>query len=408
MSNTIVFNKLCLFIVLGLFVVTTLESAGAAKKLSGSRCEAASECSSGYCYPYPNSLKYCLDRDLNCAAPNSNGLTFGSVREIGGVRYQCKSGSGWVLLGNKNGSLCQNGTQCESGYCYDYVDGNRYCLRADLNCALPNADGVSFTTRIMHNNQRFECKSGKGWVQLAKADGLSCVKGTDCASGYCYPYLDGNRYCLKADLNCAFPQSTGVKFGYKMLFGNKHYICKAAKGWAENIAYLAKDFTRWDVKIGKFRDCSGLSWYKKADCERLRETQKLTAEPYEAAIHRANRSSRSGGVRPIPEHIREKLKRFFEPELLNLVRFRVGFVPLSLIGSWQLFSEQASAMTFGNVIVFKDSTVERDVCLWAHEIEHVKQYNKLGIDGFAQRYLYEAGTLERPGEAQARYVCSFH
>jgi hypothetical protein len=59
-----------------------------------------------------------------------------------------------------------------------------------------------------------------------------------------------------------------------------------------------------------------------------------------------------------------------------------------------------SAMTLGDVILFRDVQGVADSLLWAHELTHVMQYTQLGITAFATRYLEQGWELE--AEAMAR------
>ena len=60
----------------------------------------------------------------------------------------------------------------------------------------------------------------------------------------------------------------------------------------------------------------------------------------------------------------------------------------------------ATAMTFGDDIVFADEPAAKDACLWAHELEHVKQYGRLGVAGFARRFALASASLEQPAYDQ--------
>ena len=65
-----------------------------------------------------------------------------------------------------------------------------------------------------------------------------------------------------------------------------------------------------------------------------------------------------------------------------------------------------TAMTLGEVIVFRDETRAReDTKLWAHELTHVMQYERWGIEGFAERYLEDSEAVEQEARDNAdRYV----
>ena len=45
-------------------------------------------------------------------------------------------------------------------------------------------------------------------------------------------------------------------------------------------------------------------------------------------------------------------------------------------------------MTLGDVVLFKtEQMAETDLKVWAHELTHVMQYQRWGIEGFAERYV---------------------
>ena len=107
----------------------------------------------------------------------------------------------------------------------------------------------------------------------------------------------------------------------------------------------------------------------------------------------------------MPDDIRRRLAPFFEEGLLSRARYSVGFPSgLSVLGL-QHHLATATAMTFGDDIVFADEPAAKDACLWAHELEHVKQYGRLGVAGFARRFALASASLEQPAYDQQAYVC---
>jgi hypothetical protein len=59
--------------------------------------------------------------------------------------------------------------------------------------------------------------------------------------------------------------------------------------------------------------------------------------------------------------------------------------------------ETRGAITLDDVIVFKDDNWASNVEAWAHELEHVRQYDILSVDGFAQAYLDQTCII--PGDS---------
>lgn len=62
------------------------------------------------------------------------------------------------------------------------------------------------------------------------------------------------------------------------------------------------------------------------------------------------------------------------------------------------------AVTLGSVIVFKTQGASKNRSLFAHELQHVDQFRKLGIGGFARRYAEDPGSIEAEARATARLV----
>jgi hypothetical protein len=172
----------------------------------------------------------------------------------------------------------------------------------------------------------------------------------------------------------------------------------------------ARDFTDWSLALGPpacLEACGASDWACRAEiiaCEGRAAGEDLAAAAVAAAIRQAAAilESRSG---PMPAAVRSALHSYFDPELLDRARFSVGFPEgLSILGL-QHHLQSASAMTFGDDIVFADERAAADPCLWAHELEHVKQYARLGIDAFARRFALASPTLEQPAYDQQAYVC---
>jgi hypothetical protein len=62
---------------------------------SGNECPISPGRNRGYCYPGPEGGNYCLNGNLNCAKPGSEGVEYGHSYISGGREYKCVSGVGW-------------------------------------------------------------------------------------------------------------------------------------------------------------------------------------------------------------------------------------------------------------------------------------------------------------------------
>lgn len=114
-------------------------------------------------------------------------------------------------------------------------------------------------------------------------------------------------------------------------------------------------------------------------------------------IRASKNDALSAGVNVIPTEVRAQLSVFFNSNLLEAIRYRVGRGnEMSLAANSFRFGDR-SAITLDNVIVFRDSSGTKNLGLWAHEIGHVLQYQRSGIEDFAKRYV--RGFRDMEGEA---------
>jgi len=69
-----------------------------------------------------------------------------------------------------------------------------------------------------------------------------------------------------------------------------------------------------------------------------------------------------------------------------------------------LLGTGAEAVTLGDVIIFRDAQRAADPLLWAHELTHVEQYERLGMATFARQYLQQGWVLEQEAIANASKI----
>jgi hypothetical protein len=120
------------------------------------------------------------------------------------------------------------------------------------------------------------------------------------------------------------------------------------------------------------------------------------AEALGALIDGARQQAIADGVRPIPPTVYRALLGYFPATLLQKCRFAVGNSrPLTLPALAFSYGD-ATAITLGDVVLFKNERVaETDMKVWAHELTHVMQYQRWGIDGFAGRYVRDSNAVEQ-------------
>jgi hypothetical protein len=115
-----------------------------------------------------------------------------------------------------------------------------------------------------------------------------------------------------------------------------------------------------------------------------------------ALIDDARRQAIADGVRPIPTGVYRALLGYFPAALLQKCRFAVGNARTLTLPALAFSYGDATAITLGDVVLFKNERVaETDLKVWAHELTHVMQYQRWGVEGFAERYVRDSGAVER-------------
>jgi len=108
----------------------------------------------------------------------------------------------------------------------------------------------------------------------------------------------------------------------------------------------------------------------------------------------------------IPKAIRGALAPFFSPAVLQKVRYSTAWQDATAQATLYsvLLGSGANAVTLIDVIIFRDEQHAADPVLWAHELTHVEQYDRLGVEAFAVQYLQQAWVLEREASAKAETI----
>ena len=121
-----------------------------------------------------------------------------------------------------------------------------------------------------------------------------------------------------------------------------------------------------------------------------------------AAIRLARGEALRIGVKPVPMELKRAFRRHYPARVLDKARWMVA-APGSRLGlllaRWPV---REGAVTLGEVIVFKTRRAAANRRLFAHELVHVEQYHRLGIDGFASRYAANRPRMEKEAQAKAR------
>lgn len=123
-----------------------------------------------------------------------------------------------------------------------------------------------------------------------------------------------------------------------------------------------------------------------------------------AAIRLARAEALRGPVKRLPAALKRTFAPHYSGNALDKARWLVAAPssPLGrLLARWPV---KEGAVTLGEVIVFKTERAARSPLLFAHELVHVEQYRRLGIDGFAQRYSVARTSMEDEARLKARRV----
>jgi Domain of unknown function (DUF4157) len=113
------------------------------------------------------------------------------------------------------------------------------------------------------------------------------------------------------------------------------------------------------------------------------------------AIRQAKEQAKNG-CQPVPATIIQTLSRFLPTDVFNGVCWNTYGQRFAL-DSILLRDMNMGAVTLEDVIVFQDGNQASRPELWAHEMIHVLQYRRLGLESFANIYTYDFNSIE--GEA---------
>lgn len=114
--------------------------------------------------------------------------------------------------------------------------------------------------------------------------------------------------------------------------------------------------------------------------------------------------ARASGVRPAPANVIKALSPYFSAATLNQVRWRTPMSQPSMSGLLVHWYFREGAVTLSDVILFSDAGLAQDPGFWAHELTHVEQYRRYGVDGFARRYVHDWESLEREARQRAARI----
>lgn len=123
-------------------------------------------------------------------------------------------------------------------------------------------------------------------------------------------------------------------------------------------------------------------------------------------IQSSREAAIANGVRPMPPQVHRALLGYFPDAMLRKVRYASGHADAITIPGLAMSYGHIDAVTLVDVMLFRDDEAARsDAKLWAHELTHVMQYERWGVEGFAMRYLQDANAVEQEARTNAdRFV----
>jgi hypothetical protein len=115
-----------------------------------------------------------------------------------------------------------------------------------------------------------------------------------------------------------------------------------------------------------------------------------------AMIEGARQQAIADGVRAVPPGVNRALLGYFPATLLQRCRFTTGRRRTLTLPALAFSYGDATATTVSDVVLFKNERVaETDLKVWAHQLTHVMQYQRWGIDEFAERYVRDRSAVEQ-------------
>lgn len=136
----------------------------------------------------------------------------------------------------------------------------------------------------------------------------------------------------------------------------------------------------------------------------IRRSSAVTGPVLAQAIRHAETQASRAGARPIPEDMAKILAPYFDAKLLNTVRWTIGTgrIDLGTFLTEQYMDEGAVALN--RQVVFSSERLTENVWIWAHELAHVEQYQRMGINRFAAAYIADWQAIERQATDRANKV----
>jgi Domain of unknown function (DUF4157) len=129
-------------------------------------------------------------------------------------------------------------------------------------------------------------------------------------------------------------------------------------------------------------------------------TVESTAPILKNLILASRQDALNAGARPLPPEVIWEFNGFYGSDVLGAY-WRVGQGhDLSLQANAFRFGDRA-AIALDTVLVFRSPGEANSVWLWAHELAHIEQYRRWGIDNFVKRYIRNHEAIEADANRRA-------
>lgn len=117
----------------------------------------------------------------------------------------------------------------------------------------------------------------------------------------------------------------------------------------------------------------------------------VAALPLAAAIHSA-RERFKDKAKPIPQDVKGALQGKFPKATLDRAKYAVGTIEITLpnfLNRVAIGNNENHAVTVDDIIVFynQPDTFLGDTCHWIHELVHVDQFRRWGVEEFAWKFV---------------------
>ncbi len=138
----------------------------------------------------------------------------------------------------------------------------------------------------------------------------------------------------------------------------------------------------------------------------------IAATTLQEQLQQSRERAALAGSQPLPAALRQQLLPYYDAQILDLARYRVGSSDELDLAGTMLQNPDIQAVTLIDIIVFRtEQDAQTNLALWAHELKHVQQYREWGVHEFALRYTRDFNAVETPAyqiQAQVRMAARQH